>query len=412
MMMPMNKLVAATAALVGVLLTGTVGAAPAGDDLVARGEYLARAGNCAGCHTARGGADYAGGRAIGSGYGTFFAPNITPDPVTGIGSWSEQQFWEALHHGRRADGSPLYPVCPYPNYTQVRRDDVNAIYAYLRTVPAVEQERREHDLRFPVSVRALVSAWQLLYFEPGVFQPVVDHGELWNRGAYLVEGLGHCAACHVERNVFGAARDPVAAPGDHVQGWYAPSLYASAEAGLQGWSVEEGAALLRHGRSGEAATMGPMADVVFNSLQHLSETDVQAMVTYLRELPDTWVEGPRANVQVGPGRLESVMYRGQQIYERSCRDCHGDMGEGTVAASALAGNRAVLLNDPSNVIHVIRSGGYPPSTEGNPRPFGMPPFAELSAADIAAVATYIRNSWGNDADPVSAATVQRTERAR
>lgn len=409
--MRLNTLIATLLCTCTALLpAGTLaGPSTADDEIIARGEYLARAGNCMGCHTARGGEDFAGGRRLTTDFGIFYTPNITPDPDTGIGDWTREQFRQAMHRGQRADGSPLYPVCPYTSFTRVSREDVDAIHAYLHALPAVRHETPEHDVGFPVSVRALQSLWQRLYFEPGPFEADPDQSERWNRGAYLVRGLGHCMVCHAERGRLGVQREGTGFAGGHVQGWYAPSLHSSDEAGLQGWDEEKAVALLRHGRAGDTSMMGPMADVVYDSLQHLTEDDIRAMTEYLRSLPDEEVNASSRRPPVSARREEIMMGRGREIYENRCMDCHGASGEGTVAAAALAGNRAVTLNDPTNVIQVIRHGGYPPGTEGNPRPFGMPPFAELSAADIAAVATYIRRSWGNEGEPVSSVTVQRTQ---
>ena len=360
----------------------------------ARGEYLTRAGNCAGCHTAPGGQPFAGGRAIDSSFGTFYAPNITADTSTGIGDWSADQFWSALHQGQRADGSLLYPACPYPNFTQVRRDDVDAIYAYLRSLPAVQQANREHELSFPASSRALLSVWQWLYFEPGTFEPDPAQSAEGNRGAYLVEGLGHCSACHAERNGLGAVRTGEAVRGSTVHAWYAPSLHSSAEAGVQKWTPEQAADLLRYGKAGDASALGPMADVVFESLQYLSEDDALAMATYLQSLPDYDIEA-RRRPSISQERLEAARQLGGTVYEKNCVDCHGADGEGSETAPALAGNRAVTMSDQTNLRNIIRHGGYPASTEANPRPLGMPPFYKLSSKEFEAVVTYIRSSWGN-----------------
>lgn len=378
------------------------------DDIVARGEYLARAGNCMGCHTARGGADFAGGRRLTSDFGIFYTPNLTPDRDSGIGNWTKEQFWQAMHHGQRPDGSPMYPACPYPSFTHIERNDTDAIYTYLHSLPAVQQDNPEHDLSFPASIRSVMSIWQSLFFDPGTFEPDPSESASWNRGAYLVQGLGHCMTCHTQRNRLGATLEDDDVAGAHVSGWYAPSLHSSAEAGLQLWSPDKSVQLLRAGKSGDASMLGPMADVVYNSLQYLTEEDVRAMTDYLRSLPDREISSSTRQPQIAPERLESVMVRGQEIYESNCMDCHGDAGQGTVAASALVGNRAVTLADPTNVINVIRHGGYPPSTRGNPRPFGMPPFYDLSAADVAAVATYIRRNWGNEGTPVPTVAVERT----
>lgn len=390
-----------------LLLGGASAAAQTSLEQVERGEYLTRVGNCAGCHTAPGGDDFAGGRQVESGFGVFYAPNITPDPDTGIGSWTADQFWGALHQGRRADGAALYPACPYPNYTRVQRSDVDAIYAYLRSLPAVRQANREHDLRFPASMRVLVRLWQAAFFKPGVFEPDPGQSRQWNRGAYLVQGLGHCSACHEGRNAFGATRSSGEGAGGRVRGWYAPTLMSSTAAGLQAWEPEEAAILLRHGRAEGASMLGPMADVVFASLQYLREDDALAMAVYLQALPDQAIGAKVRRVRVPADRLAEVMELGRSVYERHCQDCHGDAGQGSVAASALAGNRAVILADPANLFRVIRNGGYLPATTGNPRPFGMPPFSQLTVSELAAVMTYIRTSWGNAATPVSTVDVER-----
>lgn len=369
--------------------------------LVARGRYLARIGNCAGCHTAPGGEAFAGGLALNSDFGTFYTPNITPDPETGIGDWSEPQFWRALHRGVRADGSPLYPACPYPSFTQVRRRDVAAIYAYLRTVDPVRHQTPAHDLDFPYGVRPLLAVWRALYFQPGTLQPDTGHDGAWNRGRYLVEGLGHCNECHRQRNALGAKRGSRSAPGSIVHHWYAPSLHSPAEAGLQGLGVSQAATLLRSGRSGDTVMMGPMADVVFQSLQHLSGKDSRAMAVYLTSIPRVDVRGGRGEGAVTRGELRETLALGKRVYDNGCSDCHGDNGQGTEGVAALAGNRGVTLDNPTNVLNTIRQGGFPAAVPGDPRPYGMPPHYGLSRRETAAVATYIRRSWGNRAPPVS-----------
>lgn len=372
---------------------------------IRKGKYLTRIGNCAGCHTAPGGAEFAGGHAIESDYGTFYVPNITPDRATGIGNWNADDFWAALHEGERQDGSALYPACPYPSYTNIRREDVDAIYAYLQSMPAHRNETREHRLDFPFSARSLIPAWQALFFEPGEFEADKQRNTLWNRGAYLVNGLGHCSACHTDRNAFGVTRVDTSAPGEQVRGWYAPSLHASNEAGLQHRSTEDAATLLRTGKSGNASTMGPMADVVFDSLQYLSRKDARAMANYLRSLPDKDVEPSARLIRLSKSDVRAAMESGKSVYDERCRDCHGDDGGGSVTAPALAGNRAVTASNPTNLANVIRHGGFPPSTEWNPRPWGMPPSHDLTDQEVAAVISYIRASWGNEAPPIPAANL-------
>ena len=393
----------------GVLILFSLAAVARADssDAIARGRYLARVGNCAGCHTAPGGQDFAGGLALASPFGTFHTPNITPDVDTGIGSWTEEDFWRALHFGKRPDGSPMYPACPYPNYTRVRREDMNAIFAYLRSVTPVRKSNRPPDLSFPASVRSFVSVWQALFFDSGVYAPRPNHGIRWNRGAYLVNGLAHCAACHSERNAFGATREGVDVPGQMVHGWYAPSLHSSRQAGLQGWRPEKAALFLLTGRAGAARANGPMADVIYQSLQYLEDDDAQAMADYLGGFAESEAEPPHHPIPVSKPVAEQLTRLGRSVYKDNCQECHGAAGEGTVAAPALAGNRAVMLADPTNMLRVIREGAYPPSTGGNPRPFGMPPFYGLTDGELAAVATFIRRSWGNDGSPVSTPDVSR-----
>ncbi len=379
---------------------GADSSVPVTPELVARGSYLALAGNCAGCHTARGGAPYAGGRGIATPFGTVYAGNLTPDADTGLGAWSAGDFWRALHNGRSRDGRLLVPAFPYPHYTQVTRADADALFAWLRKLPAVAQANTAHTLRFPYDSSLALALWRALFFRPGEFQPRPEQSLEWNRGAYLVQGLGHCAACHAGRNLLGATRDDAALAGGEIpqQNWYAPSLSDPAQAGVAHWPRADVVALLQTGISPQASVLGPMADVVFRSTRHLQADDLQAMATYLQALPQQAV--PPAAVREAPD--PAVLAEGARLYERDCSDCHGRQGEGVPGAyPALAGNRTVTMDPPTNVLRVILAGGFPPTTAGNPQPHGMPPFqGRLSPAELAAVATSIRQSWGNRAPAV------------
>lgn len=383
---------------------------------IARGEYLARAGNCMTCHTARGGALYAGGVAVVTPFGTVYSTNLTPDVKTGIGSWNAAHFWRALHHGRSRDGRLLYPAFPYPQYTHVTREDATAIFAYLRSLPAVKQPRREHALRFPYNTQAALAVWRALFFRPGGFEAEGSRSAEWNRGAYLVRGLTHCAACHSSRNALGATRDKLAFTGGVIpmQGWYAPSLTAADEAGVAAWDTQHVIQLLRTGVSPRGSVMGPMADVVYRSTQYLSDGDVHAIAVFLKALP----QSTRSRSDAGGSWFSrgsaataspDVLDRGRRTYELQCAQCHGDSGEGAPGIyPALAGNRAVTMALPANVIKAVLSGGYLPATRGNPRPYGMPPFAHvLSDSEIADVVTFIRSAWQNKAAPVSQPEVMR-----
>jgi mono/diheme cytochrome c family protein len=383
----------------------------AAPELVARGEYLARAGDCMACHTVPGGAPYAGGRGIETPFGVVYAPNLTPDPATGLGRWTAAEFWRALHNGRSKDGRLLYPAFPYPNYTRVTREDADAIFAYLQSLPAVPQPNRTHALRFPYSTQAALAVWRALFFAPGVAVPDPAQSAQWNRGAYLVNGLGHCAACHTPRNVLGAANEARAFSGGliPVQNWYAPALNVAAEAGVAGWPVEDVVALLRTGVAPHSGVSGPMAEVVYRSTQYLGDADLRAMATYLRALPPE--ERAPASAPTPPAR---TFERGAKVYEQQCAQCHGKAGQGQPGAfPALAGNRAVVMANPTNVLRTVLQGGYLPATAGNPRPYGMPPFMQvLDDEDVAAVSTFIRNAWGNRAPGVGTMEVYRVRERR
>ncbi len=404
--------------------TGGAAATPASADaaLVQRGAYLARVGNCAGCHTAPGGAPYAGGQAIDTPFGTVYGSNLTPDPQTGLGRWTADAFWRALHEGRSADGRLLYPAFPYTNTTHVRREDSDALFAYLRSLPPVSQANREHDLSLMARSPLALAAWRLLYFRPASPQDAApaappqlsaaaDLAE-WQRGAYLVRGLAHCSACHAQRNALGAApADALQMDGGLMtaQGWYAPSLHAAGEGAVRDWPVDEVVALLTVGTTSRGAVQGPMAEVVHGSTSHLSPADARAMARFLTTLPER-APPPRRDVDDDEARnLDAQRSVGKGLYFDHCADCHGEAGEGTPGAyPPLAGNRAVLMNPPVNLVQMLVHGGYAPSTPGNPRPYGMPPYAlEFSQNDMAAVLTYVRTSWGNQGKPVSPLAVQR-----
>jgi mono/diheme cytochrome c family protein len=366
--------------------------------LIERGAYLARAGNCQDCHTPRGGAPYTGGRGIPTPFGTIFSSNLTPDVGTGIGGWTPAEFRRALHNGRSRDGRLLYPAFPYDSYTRISAEDADALFAYLRSLPAVAQPNRPHALRFPYDTQLALALWRALYFRPARFEPQAARSVEWNRGAYLVQGLGHCSACHAGRNALGAMRDPAALAGGLIplQNWLAP--------GLAGQPAPAVASLLQRGVSDRTALLGPMAEVVLHSTQHLRPADLLAMAVHLQSLPLAEPAPERTGTPT-PAQLQ----RGAGLYEARCATCHGDQGQGRERAYVpLAGSRAVQRDPPANLVQVVLGGAFPASTSGNPRPFGMPPFAtELNDEDVAAVLSYVRNAWGNRAAAVQPLDVQR-----
>jgi len=370
--------------------------------LVERGAYLARAGNCAACHTPRGGAPLAGGLGIETPFGTVYSSNITSDETTGIGAWNSAEFFRAMHNGRSRDGRLLYPAFPYPNYTQITREDSDAIYAYLKSVAPVKQANRPHTLRFPYNTQPSLAVWRAMFFDPGVYRPDTSKTAQWNRGGYLVRGLGHCNACHGGRNLLGATSEKLEMSGGLIpmQKWYAPALTSSREAGVADWDTNHVVELLKNGVSPRGSVMGPMAEVVYRSTQYVSTDDLLAMAVFLKQLPQA--EEPHPPDKPLP-RDPAVMDKGGKVYEKNCAQCHGDKGEGAPGAyPALAGNRAVTMPSTANLVRVVVSGGYLPSTGGNPRPYGMPPYNQtLDDSQIAAVLSFIRLSWGNEAPAVS-----------
>ena len=387
--------------------------APPSAERVARGAYLARVGDCMLCHTARGGAPFAGGRAIATPFGTVYSSNLTPDAATGLGRWSAAHFRRALHQGRSRDGRLLYPVFPYPHTTRVTDADADLLFDYLRSLPPVNQPDREHRLRFPYNTQAALAVWRALYFRPEPFRPDPARPPEWNRGAYLVQGLAHCGACHTARNALGGVRDALDLSGGLIpmQNWYAPALTSPAEAGLADWRVEDIVQLLQTGTSPRATVSGPMAEVVMHSTQYIDPTDLRAMAVYLKSLPQVGTDTDPREVQRAGIPL---LARGSKLYGTHCAACHGESGSGVPGAyPALAGNRAVTMPATENLVQIVLNGGFPPATHGNPRPFGMPPFATtLGDGDVAAVLTFIRSAWGNRAAPVSEVAVSQQRSSR
>ena len=380
------------------------------DSLIERGAYLARAGNCMTCHTARGGARYAGGLGIATPFGTVYTSNLTPDSNTGIGSWSSAHFWRAMHNGRSKSGRLLYPAFPYTSYTQVTRADSDAIFAYLRDQPAVKQSNRPHALGFPFDTQAALAVWRALYFKPGVYQPDASRSADWNQGAYLVNGLGHCSACHSPRDALGGSSQGRALAGGLIpmQNWYAPSLMSPQEAGLGQWEVKNIVTLLQTGVAPGASVSGPMADVVMGSTQYLSLPDLKAMAHYLKALPAS-SPPPESAATPRPAGARFDAETAAKLYEQHCTQCHGAKGEGVAGAyPALAGNRAVTMKSTENLVQMVLNGGFATATASNPRPFGMPPFVlVLNDQQVAELISHIRTSWGNQAGTVTPLDVNR-----
>jgi mono/diheme cytochrome c family protein len=385
-----------------------------GDAKVSRGEYLARAGDCVACHSAPEGKLFAGGRAMPTPFGTLYTTNITPDHDTGIGKWSSDDFYATMHTGRFPDGGLVYPAMPFASYSKITRADSDLIYAYLRSIKPVHQENRPHDLRFPYNNRSLILGWRTLYFTEGEYQQDTTKSQDWNRGAYLVEGLGHCGMCHTPINALGGSSEADAFKGGLIpmQNWYAPSLTSNKEAGLGGWSIKDISDLLKTGISARGVVYGPMAEVVYNSLQYMSDADINAMSVYLKSIARD--NGPgEATSSVPSSETSLLISLGSNVYKARCASCHGVQGEGKPPNyPPLAGNQSIQMESAVNAIRMVLNGGYPPGTSSNPMPYGMPPFAgSLSDNEVAAVVSFIRTSWGNTGTAVTASDANQLRAA-
>ncbi|WP_415914092.1 c-type cytochrome [Paraburkholderia sp. J12] len=394
------------AASAALAQTDTPPASSSHDELIARGEYLARAGDCIACHTIPAGKLFGGGRPMETPFGTLYTPNISSDKETGIGAWTADAFYRMLHEGKSRDGTLLYPAMPFASYTKVTRADSDAIYAYLLSTPPVHQPNRPQNLRFPYNQRSLLIGWRTLFFRPGEYQPDPTQSVEWNRGAYLVEGLGHCTMCHTAINALGGNSASKQFQGGLIplQNWYAPSLTSNREAGLGDWSIDDIVGLLHAGVSNRGAVYGPMAEVVYDSFQYLTEDDVRAVAVYLKSLPGHSGEvdnSPRSRFATEEANRLAPL--GKKIYDAQCAHCHAAEGQGKPPDfPPLASNQSIQMNSAVNPIRMVLNGGYPPGTRKNPMPYGMPPFAQsLSDEEVAAVVTYIRTAWGNHGTPVS-----------
>jgi mono/diheme cytochrome c family protein len=376
--------------------------------LVKRGEYLARAANCFSCHTKPGESPFTGGVPLHTPFGTVYSTNITPDTETGIGHWTEPQFLQAMREGIRPNGEHLYPAFPYTAFTKLADADIAALFAYLKTVPSVRSRAVENKLSFPFSYRALMVLWKALFFENTRFALTPGKSAEWNRGAYLVEALGHCGACHTPRNLLGAERAPLAltggtfldkVPGGQIRPWSAVNL-TQAASGLASWSVDDIVAYLKTGVNPFATVFGPMNDVFMNSTRHVSDSDARAIAIYLKSLsphePD-----------VGSAMDIELSMSGESLYANHCGTCHLPTGKGAVETGpALRGNPVVQSADPTSLINVILFGPElsdpPPPVQ---RPHMEPYDSKLSDEEIAALANYLRSAWGNVGGEVSAKQV-------
>jgi mono/diheme cytochrome c family protein len=366
-----------------------------------RGQALTIAGDCMSCHVRDGGQPFAGGFPLNTPFGVIYSANITPDRQTGIGDWTSDQFYHAMHDGVGAHGENLYPAFPYPSFSHMSRADDDAILAYLKTLPPVSYVPPGNRLWFPLNFRFMVAGWNLLFFRPHDFQADAGQTAEWNRGAYLVEGPGHCGTCHTPLNFFGAEESGRTLRGGVLDNWVAPDLTENAHTGLGAWSLDDVTEYLRTGRNARAGAGGAMAEVVSYSTSLMSDADRHAIAVYLK----SQAASPEAPTQLVDPR---AMQRGAAIYSDACASCHLENGVGQPRFFPPLGHDAMLQQaDPTGLEHLILAGSEVGATAARPSPLAMPSFAwKLTDAEIADVSTYIRNSWGNRADPVPASKVR------
>ena len=366
---------------------------------VARGAYLSKAGDCGVCHTADGGQAFAGGRPIDTPFGTLYSPNITADKKTGIGEWSDADFIRAMHQGVSRDGAHLYPAFPYASYTLLTDDDVLTIKAYLFSLPTVQARPPANTLRFPFNQRVLMALWSAFYNPNHRFQPNQDRSAEWNRGAYLVEGLAHCGDCHTPRNLTQALDNRRKFAGTVIQDWRAYNITADKDAGIGAWSDDEIAAYLATGHAtGRGSAGGPMAEVVDFSLSMLTQSDVRAIIAYLRSIPaiaTPELPAPRRTQASDlPKEIGTTIdQRGKQVFEGACASCHGWSGVSPLTdVATLTGSRTVNDGTANNVAAVIISGVTRRTAQGVVL---MPAFGDAySDSEIAAVANYVTARFG------------------
>lgn len=368
-----------------------------------RGRYLVIASNCANCHTDvdNGGIPWAGGREMETPFGVIVTPNLTFDDETGIGRYTRDDFWRAMHEGVRRDGAQLYPAFPYPYFTRMPREDVDAIYDYLQTIEPVRSDVvPEAELAAPFQVREAVRGWKLLNFDQGVFEPDPTKSEEWNRGAYLVRGPGHCAACHTEKTLTGGDAAGEDLRGGVLENWHAPNIRGGENGGIAHWSEEDIVEYLGTGRAAHTMAMSRMGEVVGYSTQLMREADLRAIAVYLKDLDDE----PRDTHEAPE---EAVMRTGEALYFDNCAACHRSDGAGVDHIFArLDGSNKINSDEATTVIRVVLEGARAQPTERWPHGLAMPAFSwKLTDQQIADVLNYVRHAWGNNARLIDASEV-------
>jgi mono/diheme cytochrome c family protein len=379
------------------LLTHDIPDATANASQVRRGQYLVAVGDCVSCHLGKGGQPLAGGLGLQTPFGVIYSSNITSDQETGIGSWTAEDFYKAIKSGVGAHGENLYPAFPYPSFRLITREDSDAILAFLKSTPAVKYTPPANGLHFPLSIRTSVKGWNLLYLNRDEFKPDSSQSNEWNRGAYLVNGLGHCGSCHTPKNSLGADETDRFLQGGAVEGWQAPDLTSNTQTGLGRWTQGQIVEYLQTGRNTHASAGAQMGEVITYSTSLMTSDDLGAIAVYLKSLPAS----NAVTIETAPA---ASLHRGAAIYLDACTGCHLENGVGQEHLFPPLGNNAMVQQaNPIGLIHAILGGTHVGVTAKRTAPISMPSFAwKLSDAEIADVASYIRNSWGNQGSPVTA----------
>jgi len=380
-----------------IVLAGPAAAQTGINKGLAFGKYQVVLGDCEGCH----GKDLSGGVVLETPFGKMVAPNITPDKETGVGNYTGEDFKLAMTRGVAPGGKRLYPAMPYPYYARVNDRSLAAMWAYLKTVKPVKKSVEVNQLRFPYNLRIGMRVWNYLFFKPVHYAHNNDKSPAWNRGAYLVNGLAHCGACHTPKNAFGADKG-TALTGTSLQGWFASDLSGDRDAGLGAWSAADIAEYLATGRNSRSIASGPMAEVVENSTSKMTAADLSAISVYLKELPPS-----RGNGGAATG-VDAQMKAGAVAYDISCAACHGRDGKGSAIFPPLAGNANVTQVRADTVVRMVLAGGKAVATSKAPTGPGMPSLGwRLNNDQVANILTYARNNWGNKAPAISPETVGR-----
>jgi mono/diheme cytochrome c family protein len=405
-------------------------AEPDSQEIVRRGAYLSRAGDCIACHTTQKGQPFAGGTLFSISVGKVYSTNITPDSVTGIGRYGINDFVKAMRKGMAKDGHHLFPAMPYPSYARISQEDLAALYVFfMQGIKPVYNLNRPAVLNWPLGIRSLMSVWNALYLKKGEYLAQPDKSVSWNRGAYLVQGLGHCGDCHTPRGIAGQVKanseqnGGLFLAGAVIENWYASPLTGDRETGLYAWSKDEIVEYLKTGRTARIAASGLMAGVIGKSTQYLNDQDLTAIAEYLKSLkashnerpgnPDSAVQMRVASAAVSALHSGDTGMRGSRVYLDNCNACHGSDGTGAGRTFPnLVKNEAVNATNPISLIHILLTGSSMPSTQTASTAFAMPGFGwRLSDEGVADVICFVRGSWGNDAAPVSRSDVRSVRKA-